>query len=416
MADAEGGPAGETGVYVYAFATNDNDCMLCHLARTVEAAGGWLRVLGLRHGKSTKLPWGDSAVSSTREEGGFHHKDKTMMLKKHFFLARAIRSLPSNATVVFVDGYDTLFQRPLAEIAAEYRRLAEPIVSRSRGAMEWPVVFGGERNCWPFPHGASVRVPGRGLGARQPRRHEFQADSSLSGDHHSDWRYPCGDDSPWSIQAGAVCGEWLAERSDESTDAMFPFLCSGTYIGTASAVRRLLHRLFLLYRETREYNDQALLALLLLRNRSLGLVDATGSLFLQLHGHRAEDLERPLCGDGYWERAPSSERDVASKDAGGHASQMQPLPIPGYQPAPPMGDFRPPLVRHRGPRGLVTAAAPPAVLHFNGNGKRHLFRCIDAFRSRGLLAGQQRFDAECVFFDEDWQTWSPTRLLQPPSA
>ncbi|CAK0878008.1 unnamed protein product [Prorocentrum cordatum] len=109
----------------------------------------------------------------------------------------------------------------------------------------------------------------------------------LSSDHNGARRFPYGDSSPWSIRGDAVCREWLLQRDHpgEHPDLRFPFLCAGAFMGTAAALRRLYARLFSLYRATREYHDQALLTLLLLRNQSLGFVDEAASLFLSLHGH-----------------------------------------------------------------------------------------------------------------------------------
>lgn len=389
------GPFGDAAAHVFTFA-DTLTVTLCHLARSVEAAGAWLHVLGLRDGSRSDLPGRDERAtdnSSSAEEVPLHFEDKFVLLKKHVFLARAIRQLPPNATVVFVDGFDVLFQRPLAELVAEYRRLAGPVAAQANG--KWPVLFGGERNCWPFPHGSRLHVRGDGDGERGPRTHEFAPDVDLSGGHHGTWSYAYGDQSPWSIKGEAVCGEWLSRRSDKSTDAMFPFLCTGTLVGTASALRRLLRRLFLLYRTTQEYYDQALLTILLLQNQSLGLVDVAGTVFFNLHGHDEErDLERPLCYDGYLARQPQAWRD--------HRPPQ--LPVVGHRLARPLQDFMPPKLRHAA-SARVAANTPPAVLHFNGNGKRHMMRCIEAFRSYGLLGGRDEDSAECTFYDVDRKAW-----------
>eukprot|EP00928_Gymnodinium_smaydae_P024764 TRINITY_DN19940_c0_g1_i2.p1 TRINITY_DN19940_c0_g1~~TRINITY_DN19940_c0_g1_i2.p1 ORF type:complete len:334 (+),score=63.90 TRINITY_DN19940_c0_g1_i2:271-1272(+) len=185
------GPYGPAAAHVFAFA--DFFCvMLCHLARTVEAAGGWLHVLGLRDGAESPLPVSSAPApgdAETRGDEPWHFPDKAVMLKKHLFLWRAIRSLPANATVIFVDGFDVLFQRPLADVVATYGELAGAAAERNGGV--WPVVFGGERNCWPFPHdGGKVHVP-------QPEGsaawvHEIAPDAALSANHSGQRRYPYG--------------------------------------------------------------------------------------------------------------------------------------------------------------------------------------------------------------------------------
>ena len=88
-------------------------------------------------------------------------------------------------------------------------------------------------------------------------------------------------------------------------------------------MKRLLSRLFALWRETGEFDDQAetapkpaelhgqpfgkaLLMLLLLRNESLGLVDSTGSIFLELHGH-----------DEFWDRLDPTLLTLCSRSGSG---------------------------------------------------------------------------------------------------
>lgn len=391
------GPHGPAAAHVFAFADHFNP-YTCHLARSVEAAGGWLHVLGLRDGRGSRLPWGDVGPggSRTREDEPWHFEDKSVMLKKHVFLARAIRELPANSTVVFVDAFDVLFQRPLSELVAAYRKLAAPAAAAAGG--RWPVAYGGEVNCWPFPHDG--HMPLHRPGAPQ-RTHTIAKDAALSAGHHGDWRYGYGDRSPWSIRGDAVCSEWLAQMGGGADAGAhgggsggqpehFPFLCAGTFIGTASSLRRLLRRLFQLYQETREYHDQALLQLLLLRNRSLGFVDASAELFLGLHGHdEFDDLERPLCRGSYF-----------VKSAGPEVREFSRAPVPGYQ-APER------TLQGLSPPGLVGmgSARAPAVLHFNGNGKRHLQRCVEEFRAEGVLGGTGEGSAECTFFDQDRRAW-----------
>merc|ERR1711907_704512 len=80
-----------------------------------------------------------------------------------------------------------------------------------------PVVFSGERNCWPFPHGDS------------PLLAQIPEDALLSGGHHGSVRYGYGHKSPWYIKGRDVCHRWLLEFGSE---ARFPFLCAGTFVGT----------------------------------------------------------------------------------------------------------------------------------------------------------------------------------------
>lgn len=382
---AGAGAAPDPGVRVFTFADRFQDT-LCHLASTVQAAGGVLNVLGLRDGgASFRLPWGE--LESPRENELWHFADRSIMLKKHLFLARAIRRLPANATIVFVDGFDVLFQRPLTDLVRSYRALARARGMGSGGA--WPVVFSGELNCWPFPHEQAFHLASG--------THRIPSYAMLSSDYNGARHFPYGDSSPWSIRGDAVCREWLLQRDrgdlgarpDEHPDLRFPFLCAGAFMGTAAALRRLYARLFSLYRATREYHDQALLILLLLRNHSLGFVDEAASLFLSLHGHdEMRDLPRRLCYDGYF---ASASEGLAEEDAQG---AKEPRRLGG----------RPPPA----PRGAASVyddlGGPPGLLHFNGNAKQHLPRCVEYFRASGFIHDR------CTYFDSDRHEYAGVRL------
>ena len=58
------------------------------------------------------------------EEGYPWHLERSLMLKKHLFLRRALSALPAEQLVVFSDAYDILFQRPLADLCAAGRVLS----------------------------------------------------------------------------------------------------------------------------------------------------------------------------------------------------------------------------------------------------------------------------------------------------
>ena len=147
-------------------------------------------------------------------------------------------------------------------------------------------------------------------------------------------------------------------------------------IGTASALSQMLRRFLELHSETREHNDQAVMQLLLLRSEDLALVDTAGRLFLSLHGiDELDELERPLCHGSYSRRA--GFRDV---------SRRQRQMLSGLQPPTLRGDH--------------TIGAPTG-LHFNGNGKRHQWRCVHEFRLSGILAGPSFKLASCWFFNFD---------------
>ena len=348
--------------------------MLCHLAHSVEMAGGLLHLMGLQHGHK-EVPFLNR--HNGEEEHLWHFEDKSVMLKKHLFFYRAIERLPANATVVFVDAFDVLFQRPLEELTHKYHELAEGHL-KEHG--HWPVIFGGDLNCWPFPHNARLRVSHRD-GTNRSWLHRIPPDAALSTAYHGTWRYP---GRKGEIAGNEFCQEWLAEHSHASEAPEkrpprglkrpakkpkrrhFPFVCSGTFIGTVSSVRRLLHKMFGLSQRTAEYDDQALVSLLLLRFPYLGFVDKEAQLFLGLHGHDdIWDLERPLCRGRYFARTGSAK--------------------PSFQ-------------AFSAPRLLGSFDGAPKLLHFNGNGKRHMWRCVKEFHKLGLLGEN---DMKCDFFDVD---------------
>lgn len=358
--------------------------MLCHLAHSVELAGGWLHVLGLRDGrKAVSLLKDIQGTEDKSDQHQWHFEDKFVMLKKHLFLYQAIKGLPANLTVIFVDAFDVLFQRPLDDIVEAYLELAESHIKQHG---RWPVIYGGDLNCWPFPHNARIRVPLRGSSNRS-WLHRIPADAALSASYHHKWRYP----SRRGIIAGdEVCREWLKEHSDVSEAPKkrpdgkgnvdgktikrrrFPFVCAGTFIGRVSSLRRLLHKMIQLYRRTSEYHDQALIPLLLLGFPDLGFVDKDARLFLGLHGHdEFWDLERPLCRGNYFE-------------ATSHAASS--------------------FFRYFSAPKLLGSEHVPKLLHFNGNGKRHLWRCVEEFRENGLLGGEDDTDM-CHYFDMDRNEW-----------
>ena len=368
------------GVRVFTFADQFHP-MLCHLARSVELAGGWLHVMGLREGRKKVALLSDAP----KEQHQWHFEDKFVMLKKHLFLYGAIKRLPANMTVIFVDAFDVLFQRPLKEMVEKYHELARGHVEKHG---RWPVIYGGDLNCWPFPHNARLRVPRRD-GTNGSWLHRIPWDAALSAAYHNTWRYPA---RKGEISGDEVCREWLAENSDASeapekrrADGLlragkkpkrrrFPFVCAGTFIGRVNSLRRLLREMFRLYRTTSEYHDQALIPLVLLRFPDLGFVDKDAQLFLGLHGHdEFWDLERPLCRGSYFAASGSAQES------------------PSFQ-------------AFTAPRLLGSLRSDvPKLLHFNGNGKRHMWRCVEEFRKLGLL---DQNDMECDFFDVDRNAWN----------
>lgn len=357
--------------HVFAFSDSVHP-HICHLANSVAAAGGRLTIFGVKHGKRSVVPGGTASG----------YEDLSWMVKKYWLLLDALRRLPGNATVVAVDAFDTLFQRPLADLVEAYRRLARPAVEATGF---WPVIYGGERNCWPFPHdgripvraSAASRVPG----APPDWVHSIPWRSRITANHTPHLarrRFSVG--AGPGLRGDEFCSAWLSRfyAHGGAPRMSFPFLCSGGAVGTVSAFRRLLREFMAIHARRGEYDDQAILGLVLMRNRSLGFVDAGAEIFLQLHGHdERRDLERPLCHGDYF----------AEADAG--ASEV------------PLAALRPPAV-------LTAAGAAPSVIHFNGNGKLHLQRCIGMFHAAGvlgpMLSSRESESSDvplCELFDHD---------------
>eukprot|EP00439_Symbiodinium_sp_Y106_P060803 s2913_g9.t1 len=105
-----------------------------------------------------------------------------------------------------------------------------------------------------------------------------------------------------------------------------------------------------------------------------------------------QDLERPLCRGSYFVRDPSS-RTLPKAPKG---------PLPSYKAVRSFHGLQPPRLQR-------SSAGPPSVMHFNGNGKRHLYRCVEEFRELRLLAGTGEERAECTFFDGDQNSWKRIR-------
>ena len=129
--------------------------------------------------------------------------------------------------------------------------------------------------------------------------------------------------------------------------------------------------MFLLVSRTAETDDQAMIPLLLLRFPYLGFVDKDAQLFLSLHGHTKFDLERPLCQGNYFAARNRDSSKVRNSSKFEHFLAPRLLPRLGFD--------------------------IPKLLHFNGNGKRFIERCVKEFREVGLLKDPM----ECRYVDVD---------------
>jgi len=297
--------------------------------------------------------------------------------------------LPPNETVVFVDGFDVLVQRPVADIKKIYEEMAAPLAHANGG--HWPVIFGGERNCWPFPHNGTLEVVGSGGTASQAGHiYQIPEDAVVSGDHHGHWEYHLG--AGRFVKGMNVCGEFMARyAAADAASLPYPFPNMGTLVGRASAVRKLLRQLFRLSEETGEYSGQGLLLLLFLQGRAIADIDTRGRLILSLHGFDERiDLARPLCRGSYFEPARSPQAAVDGRSSlEAHDSGAE--------------TFRE-AARHRFasivPPALRENVATPAAIHFNGNGKRHYWRCVREFHAHGLFRRTVN-DTQCSYLNVD---------------
>ncbi|CAE7521363.1 unnamed protein product [Symbiodinium sp. CCMP2592] len=362
--------------------------MVCNLARTVEFAGGFLRVVGLP--EEVKLPGNFAAQQEAIKERSAKKEGWDASDFFGFFgdaAWRALRRIQSNETVAMVDAFDVSFQRSLEDMVAIYEELAAPAAKRT-GA--WPVILGGEMNCYPFPHNGSFRLPRRkpahgNLNTswvyRIPRTAHFELKPEAKAARAAKY-YPSRSRPSGTIGAAEVCQEWLRQHADtfvaDRQRHVFPFVNGGAQVGRASAMKRLWWRTRTLYRQTGETDSQALLQLVLLEHPELGMVDFSGRLFLALHGHGTEDLERELCTDDYF--VPRGRQSAVA--------------VPAYLRR--FNNLYPPPLRRR------SADEPPVALHFNGNGKRFLRRCLNFFRQRLRIDGPR---IGCSFFDQDSEMW-----------
>ncbi|CAJ1449665.1 unnamed protein product [Effrenium voratum] len=130
----------QSGTQVLTFADSFEalGTMQCHVARSVETAGGFLRILGLKN-RSIPLPKTNIPPRNT---------ELSLFLKRHVLLSRSLQRMSPNTTVLVVDAFDVLLQRSLTEVLQTYERLAGRTRTRWAGRLSvTPVVFGGETGC-----------------------------------------------------------------------------------------------------------------------------------------------------------------------------------------------------------------------------------------------------------------------------
>ena len=233
--------------------------------------------------------------------------------------------------VVFVDGYDVLLQRRVAELPDAYDRLLQ-----SMGAPKDAAVISGEMHCWPWVNPGEEHGRTRDLSTGYLRNESFRLQSGQM------------------LKSTDVC-QTLAR----STPGHWPYPNGGSWIAPVRTARKLMLLLRSMLLEG-HYDDTAMLGLALLQNRpgapSL-LVDANATLFSTQFAYESSRWERPACFSDYFDHAGEPPWQHASKD----------------------DDWRP----------------GPFFLHFNGpSGKWRHGWCTNAFARAFARDGQHLLDVD----------------------
>lgn len=254
-----------------------------NLALSVQRSGGVLNVLGsqndvdpvpaefeindaFRRDVDFKFAYGQHEGKENKERGY-----RRILFKRLLFLWRLAVQLPPQDLLLFVDGDDVLFQRPLDDMVASWHGM----VSDAPQGRE-PVIFMGYPDC----------------GGR------------FDGDHR-DVVYPL----PWSqrgVRGAASCARWLAAQPSGT----LPFLDSGGYLGRASMVRTVLQDAMEFARLGLDYICMSTLTVTGIRLGPSRLrVDSEARLFYSLKPFRKFDkfsnwtpeVARPLCDPSYFD-------------------------------------------------------------------------------------------------------------------
>ena len=191
--------------------------------------------------------------------------------------------------IVFVDAYDVLLQRRVAELPDAYDRLLH-----SMGAPGDAAVISGEMHCWPWVAPGEERGRTRDLSTGYLRNESFR----LQGGQ--------------MLKSTDVC-----QALARSTPGHWPYPNGGSWIAPVRTARKLMLLLRSMLLEG-HYDDTAMLGLALLQRRpgapSL-LVDANATLFSTQFAYEASRWERPACFSDYFDHAGEPPWQHASEDA-----------------------------------------------------------------------------------------------------
>ncbi|CAD7938825.1 unnamed protein product [Amoebophrya sp. A120] len=424
-------------VFTYGDMLNSYLCVLSRLVQQLN--GGRLNVLG-----GSKLRRHSDEVLAAHEQGGnaagldFNIRGSKLEQASRLFrhltgseFERKSKSAPTSNkesrekeflapddVILLSDGFDVFAQRDLQGLKDTYFDLD------SSGGV---VYYGGEKNCWPTPHHNITEAdferrnclverrcpydnqrgpwrlyyhfpeedtPPGDAAATRPSAEDRLTKSSKEEEHqhvqdqHNPYTHKSG--GRLSVLGKDLCVQNLNKYSPPGTETTnrFPFLNAGLSIGTVHAIQKLSRRLFQLYKETKQLDDQALLLVLALEEHFVR-VEPTGKLFYNAHGYGSGDFADPdqeLCTGGYLlkdEGGPAASVEDSKTKMNSGAQHSPALLFGGAKRAGRES------VPEKGASELqVTnlASKPQAsfLVHFNGRGRWYMQRCREFFFSFGL--------------------------------
>jgi hypothetical protein len=273
-------------VFVATFADRDSLYLHALAACVYRFSGRPLFVLGL---SGRRAPRHASRWSIERQAVSGVDPGK---LKKLWFLGALLEqqspllnhsgdSIADDDLFFFVDGFDVLIQRPLAELPAVYQLLQTRL-----GAPADSVFVMGEHTCWPWPQ-AGIDYSRRG---RRPRG------LSMGYMLNASFRVAGGVRSRL-LPARHVCDA----LRDFNAPGRWAFPNSGVWVGSLRGARVLLERLRQLVLQG-HFEDQGILGLAMLQDKDQSIrVDVNGSLFTSQYAYNGKWWERPACFDGYFD-------------------------------------------------------------------------------------------------------------------
>eukprot|EP00928_Gymnodinium_smaydae_P026965 TRINITY_DN21006_c0_g1_i2.p1 TRINITY_DN21006_c0_g1~~TRINITY_DN21006_c0_g1_i2.p1 ORF type:complete len:637 (+),score=88.65 TRINITY_DN21006_c0_g1_i2:79-1911(+) len=281
-------------VHIFTYVDNPRPT-LCTLANSVHALGGYINVIGLGddeffggvpHGALDKiadalaeqgrtpriLDRRGSAPITCHTRAACSKPSGLAKIRKFFALRRYLQDFDDEDLLFFLDGFDSMIEAPtLDHLVATFDRLqlrAGPLVT-SRGG---PVIFSGERNCWPFPNSGEV-----------------------SGDYRADFVYELGNRT--RLRGDEICEYWARLRQAghfrlgrQGGSLIVPFINSGVFAGRVGSLRQLFHLASETLQLFGDFEDQGLVYAMALRAASAErpwvplLLDDDGELLGSLHG------------------------------------------------------------------------------------------------------------------------------------